>query len=77
MDEPSLGLAPNLIEEMYRTIAVIHEAGLTVMLVEQNARSALKLANYGYVMEVGNIVLQGPSSDLANDERVKKAYIGA
>ncbi len=77
MDEPSLGLAPNLIEEMYRTIEVIHSAGLTVMLVEQNARSALKLANYGYVMEVGNIVLQGPSADLANDEGVKRAYIGA
>ncbi len=77
MDEPSLGLAPNLVEEMYRTISVIHEAGLTVMLVEQNARSALKLANYGYVMEVGRIVLEGPSSNLAEDERVKKAYIGA
>lgn len=77
MDEPSLGLAPNLIEEMYRTIEVIHAAGLTVMLVEQNARSALKLANYGYVMEVGNIVLQGPSADLANDDGVKRAYIGA
>lgn len=77
MDEPSLGLAPTLIEEMYRTIEVIHSAGLTIMLVEQNARSALKLANYGYVMEVGNIVLQGPSIDLANDEGVKRAYIGA
>lgn len=77
MDEPSLGLAPNLVAEMYRTIAVIHEAGLTVMLVEQNARSALKLANYGYVMEVGTITLEGVSGELANDERVKKAYIGA
>jgi branched-chain amino acid transport system ATP-binding protein len=77
MDEPSLGLAPNLVAEMYRTIAVIHEAGLTVMLVEQNARSALKLANYGYVMEVGNITLEGLSSDLANNDGVKKAYIGA
>ena len=77
MDEPSLGLAPNLVAEMYRTIAVIHKAGLTVMLVEQNARSALRLANYGYVMEVGNITLEGLSSDLSNDERVKKAYIGA
>ena len=77
MDEPSLGLAPNLVDEMYRTISKIHEAGLTVMLVEQNARSALKLANFGYVMEVGRIVLQGPSAELAEDERVKKAYIGA
>ncbi len=77
MDEPSLGLAPFLIDEMYRTIAKIHEEGLTVMLVEQNARSALKLADYGYVMVVGNITLSGPSADLANDEGVKKAYIGA
>lgn len=77
MDEPSLGLAPFLIDEMYRTIAKIHEEGLTVMLVEQNARSALKLADYGYVMVVGNITLSGPSADLSNDEGVKKAYIGA
>jgi len=77
MDEPSLGLAPNLIEEMYRTIEVVHAAGLTILLVEQNARSALKLSNYGYVMQVGNIVLEGSSADLAEDEGVKRAYIGA
>jgi branched-chain amino acid transport system ATP-binding protein len=76
MDEPSLGLAPLLVAEMYKTIAQIHEQGLTVMLVEQNARTALQLANYGYVLEVGNIVLEGPSKDLANDEGVKRAYIG-
>ncbi len=76
MDEPSLGLAPLLVAEMYKTIAQIHEQGLTVMLVEQNARTALQLANYGYVLEVGNIVLEGPSKDLENDEGVKRAYIG-
>lgn len=77
MDEPSLGLAPNLVKEMYQTIDRIHQEGLTVLLVEQNARLALQLANYGYVMEVGRVVLEGPSAELAKDEGVKKAYIGA
>ena len=77
MDEPSLGLAPNLVKEMYQTIEQIHNEGLTVLLVEQNARLALQLASYGYVLEVGRVVLEGPSSLLANDEGVKKAYIGA
>ncbi len=77
MDEPSLGLAPNLVEEMYQTIDLIHKAGLTILLVEQNANAALALASYGYVLEVGNIVLEGPCTELAQDARVKKAYIGA
>jgi branched-chain amino acid transport system ATP-binding protein len=77
MDEPSLGLAPNLVKEMYQTIERIHQEGLTVLLVEQNARMALQLADYGYVMEVGRVVLEGPSAELAKDEGVKKAYIGA
>lgn len=77
LDEPSLGLAPNLVEEMYRTVDKIHKTGLTVLLVEQNANAALALASYGYVIEVGNIVLEGPCKDLAKDERVRKAYIGA
>ena len=77
MDEPSLGLAPNLVKEMYQTIERIHQEGLTVLLVEQNARMALQLADYGYVMEVGRVVLEGPSTELAQDEAVKKAYIGA
>lgn len=77
MDEPSLGLAPNLVVDLYKTIAKIHEEGLTVLLVEQNANSALELANYGYVLETGLIVLEGSSQELANDEGVKKAYIGA
>jgi branched-chain amino acid transport system ATP-binding protein len=76
MDEPSLGLAPNLVKEMYKTIEEIHQRGLTIMLVEQNANAALRLANYGYVLEVGKIVLEGPSANLANNESVKKAYIG-
>ena len=63
--------------QMYQTIDRIHQEGLTVLLVEQNARLALQLANYGYVMEVGRVVLEGPSAELARDEGVKRAYIGA
>jgi branched-chain amino acid transport system ATP-binding protein len=77
MDEPSLGLAPLVVKGLYQTIEHIHQTGLTVLVVEQNARLALKLADYGYVMEVGRVVLEGPSADLAEDEGVKKAYIGA
>jgi len=77
MDEPSLGLAPLVVKELYQTIEHIHQTGLTVLVVEQNARLALKLSDYGYVMEVGRVVLEGPSADLAEDEGVKKAYIGA
>ncbi len=77
MDEPSLGLAPLLVSTLYRTISDIHREGLTILLVEQNARAALELADYGYVLKVGNIVLEGPAHDLANDEGVRKAYIGA
>ena len=77
MDEPSLGLAPLVVKELYQTIEHIHQTGLTVLVVEQNARLALQLANYGYVMEVGRVVLEGPSAELAEDEGVKKAYIGA
>lgn len=77
MDEPSLGLAPLVVKELYQTIEHIHQTGLTVLVVEQNARLALQLADYGYVMEVGKVVLEGPSARLAEDEGVKKAYIGA
>ena len=77
MDEPSLGLAPIVVKELYQTIEHIHQTGLTVLVVEQNASLALQLANYGYVMEVGRVVLEGPSAELAEDEGVKKAYIGA
>jgi branched-chain amino acid transport system ATP-binding protein len=77
MDEPSLGLAPMLVVNLYETISQIHDEGMTIMLVEQNARAALQLADYGYVLEVGNIVLDGPAEDLAQDEGVRRAYIGA
>jgi branched-chain amino acid transport system ATP-binding protein len=77
MDEPSLGLAPNLVVEMYDTFEKIHQEGITILVVEQNARLALKLSDYGYVLEVGSVVLHGPSAELALDEGVKRAYIGA
>ncbi len=72
LDEPSLGLAPNLVKEMYQTFEQIHKEGLTILVVEQNAHLALQLAEYGYVLEVGHIVLQGPSAELAENEGVKK-----
>ena len=77
MDEPTLGLAPNLVTDLFDTIGKIHDEGLTVLLVEQNAVAALKLADYGYVMETGKIILEGSSDMLEKDEGVKKAYIGA
>jgi branched-chain amino acid transport system ATP-binding protein len=76
LDEPSLGLAPLLISEVFRVIGQIHDEGTTVLLIEQNAMAALNIADYGYVMETGRIVLEGTGKDLLNDERVKKAYLG-
>ncbi|HXL04602.1 MAG: ABC transporter ATP-binding protein [Firmicutes bacterium] len=76
LDEPSLGLAPVLMAEVYRGLAKIHNEGCTILLIEQNARAALKLANYGYVMETGVIVLEGKGSDLLENEDVRKAYLG-
>ncbi len=76
LDEPSLGLAPLLIREVFRVISKIHEEGTTILLIEQNAMAALHVADYGYVLETGEIVLQGTGRELLNDERVKKAYLG-
>jgi branched-chain amino acid transport system ATP-binding protein len=77
LDEPSLGLAPKLVEEIYEKIRLLRkEYGLTVLLVEQNTSYALELANRGYVLENGSIVLSGESSELMNSEHVKKAYLG-
>jgi len=76
LDEPSLGLAPLLIREVFRVISKIHEEGTTILLIEQNAMAALNVADYGYVLETGEIVLEGTGKDLLNDERVKKAYLG-
>jgi branched-chain amino acid transport system ATP-binding protein len=76
LDEPSLGLAPRLTREIFRVIQRINAAGVTVLLVEQNARRALALAARGYVLETGRVALEGPSVDLVNDPRVRAAYLG-
>jgi branched-chain amino acid transport system ATP-binding protein len=76
LDEPSLGLAPILVKSIFDTIREINESGVTVLLVEQNARAALKLANRGYVMEVGRIVLQDSAKSLLKNPEVRKAYLG-
>ncbi|MGB9834550.1 MAG: ABC transporter ATP-binding protein [bacterium] len=76
LDEPSMGLAPVLVDEIFRTIKKINEMGTTILLVEQNARMALENSHYAYVLEVGNIVLEGPSSEVKENPKVKEAYLG-
>lgn len=76
MDEPSMGLSPLLVSEIFDIIKVIKESGTTVLLVEQNAKKALSIADRAYVLETGNISLSGDAKDLINDESVKKAYLG-
>jgi branched-chain amino acid transport system ATP-binding protein len=76
LDEPSLGLAPLLVREIFRVAGELREHGTTILLVEQNARAALRLADRGYVMETGSVVLEGPSKELLADERVQEAYLG-
>ncbi|GAJ07750.1 unnamed protein product, partial [marine sediment metagenome] len=76
LDEPSLGLAPLLVKEIFDIIKRIHREGMTVLLVEQNAFAALKIADYAYVLETGKVVLQGSGEELLQDEGVKKAYLG-
>jgi branched-chain amino acid transport system ATP-binding protein len=76
LDEPSMGLAPILVQQIFAILSEINEAGTTILLVEQNANMALKLANRGYVLETGNITLSGASSDLAQSAEVQKAYLG-
>ena len=76
LDEPSLGLAPLLVREIFRVASELREQGTTILLVEQNARAALRLADRGYVMETGNVVLEGTSKELLGDERVEEAYLG-
>lgn len=76
LDEPSLGLAPFLIETIFKTIEQINEEGTTVLLVEQNAHMALNLAHRGYVLETGRITLSGRAKDLLQDDTVRKAYLG-
>jgi len=76
LDEPSMGLAPVLKYELFRTLKRLNEQGMTILLVEQNAKLALELANRGYVLDTGNIVAQGTGSELLGNPEVKKAYLG-
>ena len=75
-DEPSLGLAPTLVQELFRTIRALNERGLTMLLVEQNVVASLKLANRAYVLENGRIVMSGTGAELLDDDRVRQAYLG-
>lgn len=77
MDEPSMGLSPILVKEVFNIIESMHKSGITVLLVEQNAKMALSIADRAYVLETGKIAMQGDAKELMNDERVKKAYLGA
>jgi len=76
MDEPSMGLSPLLVSEIFDIIRDINENGTTVLLVEQNAKKALEIADRAYVLETGNIVMEGSASEIMNDDRVRKAYLG-
>jgi len=76
LDEPSMGLAPIIVSEIFRIIQEIKEEGTTVLVVEQNAKQALKIADYGYVMETGKIIMEGFAKDLLKDERIVEAYLG-
>ena len=76
LDEPSMGLAPILVEQIFDIIRTMHQAGTTILLVEQNAQMALSVADRGYVLETGRIVTTGTGADLLEDESVKKAYLG-
>lgn len=76
LDEPSLGLAPLVVREIFRVIASLRDTGVSILLVEQNARAALQVADYAYVLETGELALEGPSAQLANDPKVVESYLG-
>ncbi len=76
LDEPSMGLAPLLVKEIFSIIRELNKAGITILLVEQNANMALSIADYAYVLETGKIALEGPAKELAASEEVRKAYLG-
>ncbi len=76
LDEPSLGLMPTLVKEVFSIIKEIHQSNVTILLVEQNARKALAIAEYAYVLENGNIVIEGPAEDVREMDQVRKAYLG-
>jgi branched-chain amino acid transport system ATP-binding protein len=76
LDEPSLGLAPLIVREIFRIIAELRRTGVAILLVEQNARAALQVADYGYVLETGDVAIEGPAAELACNERVVESYLG-
>jgi branched-chain amino acid transport system ATP-binding protein len=76
LDEPSLGLAPLVVREIFHIISALRKSGVAILLVEQNARAALQVADYGYVLETGRITLEGPAEELMHDERVAATYLG-
>ena len=76
MDEPSMGLSPIFVNEIFDMIVKLHEEGVTILLVEQNANKALRIANRAYVLETGEIRMEGQAGDLLTDPRIKKAYLG-
>jgi branched-chain amino acid transport system ATP-binding protein len=75
-DEPSVGLAPQILSDMFETIVEIHQAGLTVLIIEQNVQEALEHADRGYVMEHGGITMEGPGEELLANQQIKEAYLG-
>ena len=76
MDEPSLGLAPVLVQDIFNTIRRLNADGMTILLIEQNAKAALQLADYGYVLETGSVALSGTGLGLLADDRVRQVYLG-
>jgi branched-chain amino acid transport system ATP-binding protein len=76
LDEPSMGLAPRVVTDIFHTVVKLRQEGLTILIVEQNARAVLRIADRGYVMETGKIILQGSASELLEDHDVKRAYLG-
>jgi branched-chain amino acid transport system ATP-binding protein len=76
MDEPSLGLAPLVVKMIFDIVKTIHAEGVSVLLVEQNAKAALEIADYAYVLETGRITLHGPGKQLLEDDGVRRAYLG-
>ena len=76
LDEPSLGLAPKIVQDIFHIVTELRRGGVSILLVEQNARAALQIADYGYVMELGEISIEGPAAELAQDRRVAEIYLG-
>jgi branched-chain amino acid transport system ATP-binding protein len=76
LDEPSMGLAPLVVKDIMSAISTLRDSGVTILIVEQNARASLRISDRGYVLETGRVILQGSSDDLLNDSDVKRAYLG-